>query len=169
MKFLFFVSVALAADGMVNCPNYLSDQEFKVCVSDEINRIWKGSPTKINFLKLIFWKRLIDSMIRSYMNTQTTQLGDAKASISALESENAQLKSDIDRLTYENILAETEIAKLQTQTDDNVNDISDLEKQLEEEFKSTNSQIDEVEEHHKELSLGLTCSFELDHWWTKSF
>ena len=48
MKFIFFVSIAWAADGpVVNCPNDLPDQEFKVCVSDEINRIWKGSPTKI--------------------------------------------------------------------------------------------------------------------------
>ena len=47
MKFLFFVSVAWAADGIVNCPNDLPDQEFKVCVSDEINRIWKGSLIKI--------------------------------------------------------------------------------------------------------------------------
>ena len=45
MKLLFFALIALAAsDGPeVNCPISLSDQEFKKCVSDEINRIWKGS------------------------------------------------------------------------------------------------------------------------------
>ena len=49
MKLLFFASIVLAAsDGPgVNCPSTLPDQEFKVCVSDEINRIWKGSLIKI--------------------------------------------------------------------------------------------------------------------------
>ena len=50
MKLLFFASIALTAtssDGPgVNCPSTLPDQEFKVCVSDEINRIWKGSSRK---------------------------------------------------------------------------------------------------------------------------
>ena len=95
------------------------------------------------------------------MNTLTMQLGDAKASISALEAENEELKSDIDRLTNENILAETEVVKLQAQTYDNEKGISDLEKLVEEELNSTNSKVDQVEERHKELSSGLTCSFEL--------
>ena len=44
MKFLFFVAIAWAVDGLeVNCPSDLPDNEFKVCVSDEITRIWKGS------------------------------------------------------------------------------------------------------------------------------
>ena len=46
------------------------------------------------------------------MNTLTTQLGDSKASINALEAENKFLKSDIDRLTRENVLSEMEIEKL---------------------------------------------------------
>ena len=90
------------------------------------------------------------------MNTLTTQLGDAKASINALETENEELKSDIDRLTSENILTETEIVKLQAQTDD-------IEKQFEEELQSTNSKVDEVEEHHNQLSLGLSFRLEIDY------
>ena len=44
MKFLFFVAIAWAVGGLeVNCPSDLPDNEFKVCVSDEITRIWKGS------------------------------------------------------------------------------------------------------------------------------
>ena len=39
-----FVAIAWAVDGLeVNCPSDLPDHEFKVCVSDEITRIWKGS------------------------------------------------------------------------------------------------------------------------------
>ena len=189
MKFLFFVSVAWAADGLVNCPSDLPDHDFKVCVSDEINRIWKGSQRVKyrtdcylnSFLKInIPW---VDSLIRSYTNTLTTQLGDAKASISALEAENKFLKSDIDRLTRENILSEIEIEKLQAQSDEQaemlsafdvkidnveeelsgmagiVNEQADKLTEIEENITEANSNIKEVEQHHKELSKGFKLVF----------
>ena len=72
MNNLFFVSIAwpllfpvlLAIDGMladanVPCPSNLPEQEFKVCVSEEINRIWKGSRTQ-NFTEFNF-------LAKSYM------------------------------------------------------------------------------------------------------
>ena len=64
---LFFVSIAwlfpvlinaMFADANVPCPSNLPEQEFKVCVSEEINRIWKGSRNNpfrgnlMNFVKI---------------------------------------------------------------------------------------------------------------------
>ena len=122
-------------------------------------------------------------MIRSYTNTLTTQLGDAKASISALEAENKFLKSDIDRLTRENILSEIEIEKLQAQSDEQaemlnafdvkidnveeelsgmagiVNEQADKLTEIEENITEANSNIKEVEQHHKELSKGFKLVF----------
>ena len=117
------------------------------------------------------------------MNTLTTQLGDAKASISALEAENKFLKSDIDRLTRENILSEIELEKLQAQSEEqdemlgafdhkvtnfeeelsNIADIVDEQgdkfTEIEKNITEVHSNIAEVEQHHKELSKGFKSMF----------
>ena len=96
------------------------------------------------------------------MNTLTTQLGDAKASISVLETENELLKSDID--VNEKTIGDLQekLAATNTLAEEQGNKITQLETsigKIEEELTNTNSKIDEVDEHHKELSLGFTCSF----------
>ena len=117
------------------------------------------------------------------MNTLTTQLGDAKASISALEAENKFLKSDIDRLTRENILSEIELEKLQAQSEeqsemlgafdlkitnveedlstiaDIVDEQGDKFTEIEKNITEVHSNIEEVEQHHKELSKGFKSMF----------
>ena len=96
------------------------------------------------------------------MNTLTTQLGDAKASISMLETENELLKSDIDANEKTIGDLQEKLAATNTLAEEQGNKITQLETsigKIGEELTNTNSKIDEVDEHHKELSLGFTCSF----------
>ena len=99
------------------------------------------------------------------MNTLTTQLGDAKASISVLETENELLKSDIDINEktigdlQEKLAATDTLAK---QQGDKITQLETSIGFIEVELTNTDSKIDEVDEHHKELSLGFTYNFELE-------
>ena len=90
-----------------NCPSHLADDEFKICVSDELNAI------------------------RSYNNILTAQLGDAKADISSFKTENDQLKTDIQNLTEKNADTDVTIQNLQSAVVNNQGSIVLLEASLE--------------------------------------